>query len=159
MILWISPWWMRDEWEICRHLSSIARLLLTEEDQNHLWDGLKDERDRSKSVSKQSRLTQVPFQELRGRFMGVRHAHRWREHTYHRYVHQPRGGWPLKANHFELGRPATPTRKIGGVPGFDRVVNIVQFSVMGPDVKRLHVAAVARLSYHLWTTLQFCSPS
>lgn len=29
-----------------------------------------------------------------------------------------RGGWPLKANHFELGRPAIPTRKIGGVTGF-----------------------------------------
>lgn len=40
--------------------------------------------------------------------------------------------------------------------GFDRTVNIVQFSVIGPGVKRSHVVAVVRLPCNPRATLRFC---
>lgn len=117
----------------------MPRLLLTEEDQNQIWDIERWEIG-SGSVNA-SRLTQVPFRELRDRFMSV--CHRWREHIDRQYVHQPRSSWPPKANHFELSRPARRFqlgRSRGVTRAFDRPVNIVQFSVMGSGIKRSHVS-------------------
>lgn len=101
------------------------------------------------------------FSKLRGWFIvGV--CHRWKAHTHthtptqNLYVHQPEAVDRRKqtisdsAGDFNSGRSAV-------WHGFRSAVNIVQFSVMSPGVKRSHAApAAAVVRLRTGTTLRFC---
>lgn len=113
-------------------------------------------RDRFGTVTP-SRLTQVLFritQPFHGCLSSVKGAY---IHTYNLYVHQLEAVDRRKQTISDSTGDSNSGRSAVWHE-FRSAVNIVQFSVMGPGVKRFHatLAGVARLRAAPGTTLRFC---